>query len=135
MSPSRAVFFSVKPLRPGRFVCGSRRTPRSTFAITAVLAREAKWSAEGIEESMTFFFGAVFPVFLGGGERKAQEIGGAGNQTTAHAEAIRGTFQEAWGRGTRSGQRLESSFDEPSAHRIRLQHRKNFVRQTRLEQI
>jgi len=74
-------------------------------------------------EPMTFFFGAVFPVFLGGGKRKAQEIGRAGNQTTAHAEAIRGAFQEARGRGTRSGQPLESSFNEPSAHGICLQHR------------
>src|SRR6267143_1843818 len=122
MSPSRAVFF-VKPLRPGRFVCGSRRPPRSTFAIAAVLAGESKWAAEGIEEPMTFFFGAVFPIFLGGGERKAQEIGRAGNQTTAHAEAIGGAFQEAWWRGTRSGQPHESSFNDPSAHHICLHHR------------
>src|SRR6266436_4327383 len=123
MPPSRAVFFIVKPLRPGRFVGGSRRTPRSTLAVAAILARESKWAAEGIEEPMTFFFGAVFPVFLGGGERKAQEIGRAGNQTTAHAETICGAFQEARGRGTRSGQPLESSFNEPSAHGICLQHR------------
>ena len=113
----------MKPLRPGKFVCGSRRTPRSTFAIAAIFAREAKRAAEGIEEPMTFFFGAVFPVFLGGGKRKAQEIGRAGNQTTTHAAAIRGAFQEAWGRGTRSGQPFESSFNEPSAHCICLHHR------------
>ncbi len=120
MSPSRAVFFILKPLRPGRFVGGSLRTPRSTFAVAAIFARESKWAAEGIEEPMMFFFGAVFPVFLGGRKRKAQEIGRAGNQTTAHAEAIRGAFQEARRRGTRSGQPFESSFNEPSAHGIRL---------------
>src|SRR5258708_14267361 len=109
MSPSRAVFFILKPLRPGRFVGGSRRTPRSTFAIAAVLARESKWAAEGIEEPMMFFFGAVFPVFLGGGKRKAQEIGRAGNQTSAHAEAIRRAFQEALRRGTRRRTPFESS--------------------------
>src|SRR5467141_3146060 len=112
MSPSRAVFFIVKPLRPGRFVCGSRRTPRSTFAVAAIFAGESKWAAEGIEEPMTFFFGAVFPVFLGGVKRKAQEIGGAGNHTTPHAEPIRGAFKEAWGRGTRSGKPVESPFNK-----------------------
>ncbi len=122
MSPSRAVFFIVKPLRPGRFVGGSRRTPRSTFAVAAILARESKWAAEGIEKPMMFFFGAVFPVFLGGGKRKAHEIGRAGNQTTAHAEAIRGAFQEARGRGTRSGKPFESPFNKASAHRICLHH-------------
>src|SRR5258708_37988660 len=122
MSPSRAVFFILKPLRPGRFVGGSRRTPRSTLAVAAILARESKWAAEGIEEPMTFFFGAVFPVFLGGGKRKAQEIGRAGNQTTAHAKARRGAVQEAWRLGSRSGQPLARSFNEASAHRIHLQH-------------
>src|SRR6267378_3549337 len=123
MSPSRAVFFILKPLHPGRFVGGSHRSPRSTFAVAAIFARESKWAAESIEEPMTFFFGAVFPVFIGRGKRKAQEIGRAGNQTTAHAEAIGGAFQEAWWLGTRSGQPFESSFNKPSAHRIRLHHR------------
>ena len=122
MSPSRAVFFIVKPVRSGGFACGSRRTPRSTLAVAAIFAGESKWAAEGIEEPMTFFFGAVFPVFLRGGKRKAQEIGRAGNQTSAHAEPIRGAFQEAWRCGTRSGKPFESPFNKASAHRICLHH-------------
>lgn len=64
----------------------------SGFAGAAVFAGEAKGAAEGFEESVAVFAGARLPVFFGGREREPQEIGGAGKQAAAHAQAKHGAF-------------------------------------------
>lgn len=38
----------------------------SEFVLAAVFAREPEWAAEGGGKPAVFFFGAAFPIFLGG---------------------------------------------------------------------
>src|SRR5260370_36139532 len=69
---------------------------KSSLASAAIFTHQAEWPAHGIEKTMALCFlaGWIHPVFFSRPKRKAQEIGGPGNETPPHADAKKGPFKK-----------------------------------------
>src|SRR5882762_11365825 len=69
---------------------------KSSLASAAIFTHQAEWPAHGIEKTMALCFraGCIHPVFFSRPKRKAQEIGGPGNETTTHANPKKGPFKK-----------------------------------------
>lgn len=94
METSRAVFFCGNcKLEALLLVIAERR--RLIFVAPPVLAREAKWSTEGIQQPVMALLLSSIPVFLSGREGKPEQISGCGKQAAAHAQTKSGALEQS----------------------------------------
>src|SRR2546427_12617377 len=110
---------------------------KSSLSSEAKFTHQAEWPAHGIEKTMALCFraGCIHPVFFSRPKRKAQEIGGPGNETPAHAHAKKGAFEETRRTEARGGQPLVSLCRETTCCRIPLHGCFHFAGQLHFQQV